>query len=219
MDQNLAEGEQPSKVNPSQPGTVVSSDNAESQNQTSSVLSQSADIATAPTEQQNNIVQSSPGTLPNSQSSGVGWTASEFIAHHKSAGWYTLLGLAALIVAAVVWLLTKDVFSSSLVFIGVLLLGVYGAHKPRELTYAVDDLGITIGRIHHSFGEFRSFSVISEGAFASIELVPLRRFAMYTTVYFEPADEDKIVKVLNTHLPIQEPRSDLVEQLMRRIRF
>lgn len=219
MDQNTATDEQPSKGNSSQFGAVVAPENTEGNNQSSSVLPQSTAIDAAPIEQQNNIVQSPPGTLPNSQSSGVSWTASEFIAHHKSAGWYSLLGLAALIVAAVVWLLTKDVFSSSLVFIGVLLLGVYGAHKPRELTYAVDDLGITIGRTHHSFGEFRSFSVLSEGAFSSIELVPLKRFAMYTTVYFEPVDEDKIIKVLNTHLPMEKPRNDLVEQLMHRIRF
>ena len=172
-----------------------------------------------PIEQQNNLFESPTSSSPAKHSDGVTWTASEFIAHHKSAGWYALLGLAALIVAAVVWLLTKDVFSSSLVFIGVLLLGVYGGHKPRELTYTLDDLGITIGRIHHSFGEFRSFSVVSEGAFASIELVPLKRFAMYTTVYFEPVDEDKIIKVLNTHLPMEKPRNDLVEQLMHRIRF
>jgi hypothetical protein len=219
MDQNPDSSDQPEKKDLSQSVRAMTFDNAESQNQVSSVLPQSSAVGTVPIEQQNNIVQSPASPLPNSQSNNVTWTASEFIAHHKTAGWYTLLGLAAVIVAAIVWLVDKDIFSAVLVFVGVLLLGVYGAHKPRQLTYSLDDLGIKIGQNHHTFSEFRSFSVVSEGAFASIELVPLRRFAMYTTVYFDPADEDNIINVLNTHLPMEEPRNDLVEQLMRRVRF
>ena len=219
MNQNPAPDDQPDEQSSFQPAGVVKSDNANDQNQVSSVLPQSSVVGTAPIEQKNNVVESTASSEPNQHPGGVTWTASEFIAHHKSFGWYSLLGLAAMIVAAVVWLLAKDIFSAALVFVGVLLLGVYGAHKPRQLTYNLDDLGITIGSSHHTFSEFRSFSVISEGAFASIELVPLRRFAMYTTVYFVPADEDKIINVLSTHLPMEKPRNDLVEQLMRRVRF
>lgn len=209
MDQNPVPDE---KTN-SQSGGVVTSDNIVGQNQPASALD------TERSEQPDNFTQAPASTLPSSQANSVSWTASEFIDHHKSAGWYFLLSLIALIIAAIVWFITRDIFSSSFVFIGILLLGVYGAHKPRQLTYAVDDLGITIGHMHHTFSEFRSFSVISEGAFSSIELVPLRRFAMYITVYFDPADEDKIIGVLSTHIPIQEPRNDLIEQLMRQIRF
>ena len=219
MDQNPATDDQPDKMGVGDSSSVVTSDAVANQNQVSPTSIQSPTIYEAQPEQQNNIAQSGVSSLPRSQPDGITWTASEFIAHHKSAGWYGLIGLVALIVAALVWLVTKDVFSSALVFIGVLLLGVYGAHKPRQLKYSLDGLGITIGINHHAFSEFRSFSVVSEGAFASIELVPLRRFAMYTTVYFDPADEDKIIKILSSHLSKEEPRNDLVEQLMRRIRF
>jgi hypothetical protein len=219
MDQNPAPDDQPDKQSGFQPASVVTSESITTPNQVSSVLPQSSVVDAAPIEQQNNFVESAASSPPNQSSDGVTWTASEFIAHHKSFGWYTLLGLAALVVAAVVWLVAKDIFSAALVFVGVLLLGVYGAHKPRQLTYNFDDQGITIGHMHHTFSEFRSFSVVSEGAFASIELVPLRRFAMYTTIYFDPADEDKIINVLSTHLPMEKPRNDLVEQLMRRVRF
>ena len=219
MDQNSATDDQLNKRGESESANVVTSDAVANKDQVSSVTLQSPNVDEAPAEQQNNIVQSTVPLAPSPRPVGVTWTASEFIAHHKSAGWYGLIGLVALIVAATVWLVTKDVFSSVLVYIGVLLLGVYGAHKPRQLTYSLDELGITIGSYHHAFSEFRSFSVVSEDAFASIELVPLRRFAMYTTVYFDPADEDKIIKVLSTHLPKEEPREDLLEQLMHRIRF
>jgi hypothetical protein len=219
MNQNPATDDQPDKMDVNETVRVVTSDAVANQNQVSPALTQTTTIDKASAEQQNSIVQSPASSVPSSQTNGVTWTASEFIAHNKSAGWYSLIGLVALILAVIVWFVSRDVFSSVLVFIGVLLLGVYGAHKPRQLTYSLDQLGIAIGNNHHAFSEFRSFSVVSEDAFASIELVPLKRFAMYTTVYFDPADEDRIVKVLSTHLSKEEPRNDLLEQLMRRIRF
>lgn len=219
MDEKSKPAEQTVLLSSVQPGEVITSDNNSNLNKPPQVVGPAPITSEPVTEHQNNGVQ--PESSPHSakDSEAVSWSASEFIAHHKSFGWYSLLGLTALVVAFVVWLLTKDVFSSGLVFVGVLLLGVYGAHKPRQLTYSLNNLGITIGSMHHTFSEFRSFSVVSEGAFASIELVPLRRFAMYTTVYFDPADEDKIISVLSTHLPMEQPRNDLVEQLMRRVRF
>jgi hypothetical protein len=213
MDQNLTPSDGSDGKTNFQSDNVVTSDDFASQNQPAPALN------AEPSSSPNNFAQTTVPALPDTQSNGISWTASEFIDHHKSAGWYFLLALFAIIVATIVWILTKDNFTSALVLAAFLLLGIYGAHKPRQLTYSVDELGITIGRTRHTFSEFRSFSVVSEGAFASIELVPLKRFSMYTTVYFDPADQGNIIDVLSTHLPIQEPRSDLIEQLMRRIRF
>jgi hypothetical protein len=180
--------------------------------------------ATKPSEQMD--YQDSNTTQPavsrtrsEEQDGGVTWTASEFIAHYKSPGWYALVGLAAALIGGLVWLTGRDIFMAVLVFVVVLLLGFYGAHKPRQLTYELDSQGLTIGARRHLFGEFRAFSVVSEGPFSSIELVPLRRFAMYVTIYFDPNDENKIIGVMSEHLPIEEPRNDLLEQLMHRVRF
>jgi hypothetical protein len=156
---------------------------------------------------------------PTATADSVTWSASEFVAHSKSFSWYAFIGLIALVIAAAIWLVTKDIFSGVLVFIGILLLGIYGAHKPRQLNYSLDDLGLTIGGRHYTFSEFRSFSVVSEGAFSGIELEPLKRFAMYVTFYFSPTDADRILKLLSEYLPMEEPRNDPIDQLMRRLRF
>ncbi len=161
-----------------------------------------------------------PGSIEDASSpDAIRWTASEFIAHSKSANWYLLLGLAAVLIATIIWLLTRDWFATGAVAVGILLLFVYAGRQPRQEQYMLDGYGITIGGRHHAFSEFRSFAVIPEGAFMSIEFTPLQRLATYTTVYCAPDDESRIVALLSEHLPMSEPHASLTDSLMRRIHF
>jgi len=150
---------------------------------------------------------------------GLSWTASEFIAHEKSASWYLSLAGVAVLGAALVYLLTRDVISAAVVLVGALFLGIYAARQPRQLEYRVDTAGIGIGPKRYGYEEFRSFSVAQEGAFSSIVFMPLKRFAPTTTIYYAPDDEDQIINLLAVRLPMEEHRGDAVENLMRRIRF
>lgn len=149
----------------------------------------------------------------------VSWTASEFIAHHKSPGWYFSVMLAAILVAGLVWLITKDVISASVVVIGTAAFAAYGARKPRQLQFSMDHFGVTVGTRHYQYEMFKSFSIIDEGAFSSIVLMPLKRFAPTTAMYYHPEDEDKILSILTEHLPLEERNHDMIDQFMSKIRF
>ncbi len=149
----------------------------------------------------------------------VSWTASEFITHRKTTSWYLLLGSAMIAIVLIVWFATTDVFATVTVAIGMLLLGIYAGRKPREQRYMLDDSGLTVGERHLWYAEFRSFSVNPEGELTCIEFTPLKRLALYTSVYFNSADEEKIVTVLSSHLPMEEPRNDFTDNLMRRLHF
>ncbi len=149
----------------------------------------------------------------------VTWTASEFIDHHKSTNWYLLLFVVAAVLAAAVFLLTKDIVSTVVVILGAILLGSYGARKPRQLQYKLDDSGLTIGAKQYPYRQFRSFAVVDEGAFSSIIFMPLKRFAMAVSVYYDPADEERIIDVLADILPMEEHRRDVVDDFLHRIRF
>lgn len=149
----------------------------------------------------------------------ITWTASEFIAHEKSAGWYGMLVLAALVLAAVVFLLTRDKISTGAVLVAALALAFYGARQPRQLRYMLSPQGLTIGEKYFPFDMFRSFAVMDEDHFSSIVFVPLKRFGQLTTIYFDPADEEKIVSLLSARLPIENRQHDVVDKFMKRIRF
>jgi hypothetical protein len=158
-------------------------------------------------------------TTDTKRTQTVTWTASEFIAHAKSIGWYTSLVIAAIAIAAVVLFITKDVVSVGVVIIGAILLGIYGGHQPRQLEYQLNANGLNIGQKHLGYNQFRSFSVIPEDAFDSIVFMPLKRFAVPTTIYFAPEDKDKIVSMLADRLPFEERGHDAIDRLMQRIRF
>jgi hypothetical protein len=149
----------------------------------------------------------------------ISWTASEFIAHEKKANWYGMLALCAFGLAALILLLTRDFISAIIVIFGAVLFGIYADRKPRQLPYQLSHHGLRIGSRHFELQQFRSFSVVQEGAFSSIVLMPLKRFAPITTIYYPPEDEDQIIDVLSTQLPYAEHSHDFIERLMHRIRF
>jgi hypothetical protein len=149
----------------------------------------------------------------------VSWTASEFVAHEKSAGWYGGLVAVACVVAALIYLLTRDIISTVVVLVCAGAFGILGRKKPRQLQYHLDSSGITIGSRRYTYEMFRSFSVVPEGAFSSIVFMPLKRFAPLTTIYYAPEDESKIITILTDRLPFEERKAAAIDSLMKRVRF
>lgn len=150
----------------------------------------------------------------------VSWTASEFIAHDKSSGWYLLLALGAAVLAVLVYLFTHgDKVSTAVVVIVAITFGILAARKPRELEYGVDGSGIHIGEKFYPYSGFRSFSIVQEEAVESIWFMPLKRFMPPLTLYFDPDDGEKIVDVLAQFLPLENQQVDMVDKLMHRLRF
>lgn len=170
------------------------------------------DLYEAPATLQNNVQTNNDGAIT--------WTASEYIGHEKSAAWYMLLFLVAVIIAAAVYFITsKDIMSVIVVMIAAFIFGIYAARPPRTLQYGIDDYGISIGKKLYPYSDLKAFSVTGEGAFASITFMPMKRFMPPLSIYFDPQEEDKIVSALSLCLPIEEPRRDPIDRLMRKIRF
>ncbi len=149
----------------------------------------------------------------------ITWTASEYIAHQKTAQWYVKLGVSAIVLAFLVWLITKDKISAAVVMIGAAVLGGYGARPPRELQYQLDFDSLTIGNKPYPLDAFKSFSIDDNQAFSSVNLIPLKRFAPGLTIYYSLDDEEQIVNILSKRLPLEEHRADPIDTLMHRIRF
>lgn len=149
----------------------------------------------------------------------VQWTASEFIAHDKAAGWYVVLGLVATIAAGATLLITRDKITAGMVVIVAVLFGVMAARKPRELSYEVNDHGIQVGDKMYPYAGFKSFSIVRESGIDSIWFLPLQRFKPGLSIYFAPQDEDAIANTIAQFLPIAPRELDAVDKLMHRIHF
>lgn len=149
----------------------------------------------------------------------ITWTASEYIAHEKSAGWYLMLAVAAALAAGLAFLFTGDLVTVGIIPIVAIIFGIFASRKPEVLTYQIDQSGVTIGRKHYPYESFRSFAIQEEGAIDSIFLVPMQRFMPGLSIYFPPDQEDPIVDTLGNYLPHEERPPDVVDKLMRKVRF
>ncbi len=153
------------------------------------------------------------------QSETIEWTASEFIDHSKSFRWYLALAGITIALAALIFLITKDKISTIVVLVVGILLGIYGARKPKEINYKLNGDGLMVSDKTYPLANYSSFSVIEEGAFRTLAFMPVRRFGLMITVHYDPSDEDKIMNLLGKYLPMDERKKDLLDNLLWKIRF
>ena len=157
--------------------------------------------------------------VPMPQVPAVDWTASEYVAHEKSPSWYTTLGVGSGVLIVIVYIITKDFLASVVILLSCIAVGVYAARKPATKNYRIDEKGIQVDDRLHPYMEFRSFSVVEEGAIDSVWIKPLKRFAPIVVMYFAPEDEQKIIDTLANFLPQEVRELDAVDRLTRRLRF
>jgi hypothetical protein len=130
-----------------------------------------------------------------------------------------MLLVGGVLLAAVAYLLTKDITTLVIIIFSAVLLAVLGGRKPKVLSYALDEQGLTIGERTYAYTKFKSFSVIDEGAVSSISLNPNERFSLGVSVYYDPADEQRIVDTLAAYLPFEDREHAMIDRFMSRVRF
>lgn len=149
----------------------------------------------------------------------IEWTASEYIKHARGTGWYIVLILATVVLTAVVYFLTKDIFAAVITVVVGIVVGVFSLNKPKEITYRLSADGFTAGDKQYSFSEFKSFAIIREGDLYSLNLMSIKKFMPVISAYFAAKDEERIVNMLGQYLAYEERGLDQIERLTRRLRF
>lgn len=149
----------------------------------------------------------------------VSWTASEYIEHKKGLGWYLMLILGAIIITGALYWLTKDIVSSVIVIVLIIVFAVVANRKPRVMEYRLDRNGLAIGNKFYAYVDFKSFTMEEIGPVKNITFLPLKRFMPPISVYFAPQDEPKITNALSQFLPYEQRSPDAVDRFMRSIRF
>jgi len=149
----------------------------------------------------------------------ISWSASEFIAHQKSLRWYGALGLGAVIIAALTYLITRDKITTGVVIFIALIFGFAASRKPRVMEYRVNASGLQVGPKFFPYSELKSFSIMEEGAFSNIMFTPLKRFMPPIVIYYEPQDEESIATVLARYLPMEHREQGVIDTITTRIRF
>ncbi len=146
------------------------------------------------------------------------WQASEFVHNHKSIGWYAALwGVVAVLVLGA-GLLHLWLYIGVFLVMGVAVM-VYARMPPRTMTYELSNEGVHVDGKLFPFSDFRSFGVIPDEEWHSIDLEPTKRFSPRMVLLFNTEDLDSIVGHLELHLPRQDRELDLVERATKFLRF
>ena len=163
--------------------------------------------------------QQHPSPEQGQGESAIVWTASEYLEHQKSGGWYLRGWMAIIFIALLAYVFNHDIFSPiAVVVLGAILMFI-ARRKPRTLQYAVDEHGVSVGNTHYGYDSFTSFSVIKEDTIESILLFPQKRFAQGISLYFAPEDGQRIFDTISTYLPIVEKDKDPLDRFLHKIRF
>lgn len=163
--------------------------------------------------------ESAPPPKQPSGSSSITWTATEYAHHDRGLGWYILLVLATIGLAAGVYFITKDYFATGAIVALGIIVGVYAIRKPSQVTYELTDDGLKIGQKFFSFGQFRSFSVIRSEGPSYVSLMPLKKLMPPVEAYFAAQDEEKITDLLGKHLPYDEKKVSSIDRLSHKLRL
>lgn len=147
------------------------------------------------------------------------WSASEYVAHQKSASWFAILGVASAILGLIVYLATGSPLSTFVVVLVCLSIAVFAARKPQVIPYELGDHGVKVGPRFYPYAQFKSFSVVDEGAISCIWLRSLKKYQPTVAMYFAPEDENTIVDRLSFFLPHEERAPDAFDRVSQRFRF
>lgn len=150
---------------------------------------------------------------------GITWRSAEFMAHDKDTAWYAATALGSVVIAVIVYILNRDLVTAAIILFALIGLAYFSGRKPREQDFAVVYEGIQVGNNFYPFSDFRSFSLSEDPSATSIILTPMKRFMPAVNIYVPTDYEERVVGFIAEILPLEQHKPDLVEVLMRRIRF
>ena len=165
-------------------------------------------------------VEAVPTAQPaQSAVAAIEWQASEYITREKNTLWFVLLGVVAVVLAALALFLIKDITFAILIVVMAVAVGLFARRPARDLSYRLSYDGLTINGKFFAFQDYRAFGVVQEGALYSITLLPRKRFAPGVNVYFPPEQGEQIVDMFGAVLPMEHIKQDFIDRLSEKLHF
>jgi len=147
------------------------------------------------------------------------WKAPEFVYSKKTTKWYAYLVLITLVLIVLYRLISKDIVTPILIILMSFIFGYYGTKKPQTIKYSVGPEGISVGNKNFSIDSLKSYSVQDYNNLSVVIFVPVKRFATLITLYYKPEDEDKVLGFIETVVPFDDRKEDVIDRFSRHIGF
>lgn len=146
------------------------------------------------------------------------WESPEDDYREKGGTWFTILGLIALVIAAVFY--WQKLYSGALVVIAAAFaLGAMARTKPRNIKAAMYPDGIIVSGRAYRYNQFKSFGIIN-GEVPKVKFDLIGKYTGEVIVPLKNVDVGQAKLYLKKHLPENEEVSeDWTDWFNRLIRF
>jgi hypothetical protein len=149
----------------------------------------------------------------------IRWVAPEFVQDHKDSTWYGAYTLGTILLAAIIFIFTRDFVSTGVVILAIAGLMVFASRKPGEQQYAFGEGAVQVGNKMYHLEDFKAFSIDEQSLVPSVTLLPLKRFLPPITLYMPSEVEPLVTDRLAVYLPVEQHKLDAVDGLLKRLRF
>lgn len=147
----------------------------------------------------------------------IQWQAPEYVQERRSPWWFVIFWVIVAIIMAIAAFLIQSISFVVLVPVMAAALMLYSHRPPRELNYVLSSKGLYINEKLHALSEFRSFGIAKDEAIPSLVLTPTKRFRPALTVHFPVEYGEEIIDALGARIPMQEPKLDVFDKLIRKL--
>jgi len=145
----------------------------------------------------------------------IRWTAPEFEYYEKSATWYWLSGIVALVIVAAAFLQRNFLFAIFVVLAEVLVIQ-FGKKQPKEIEYKLDHRQLEIdGKRVYSYETLMGFSMID----GELILRKKSKMSSLIKVLVHERDYDRMKQFLQQFLPEIEYEESLTDHISRWLKF
>jgi len=149
----------------------------------------------------------------------LSWNAPEFTFTNKPAGWYFLLILFFVALSGLA-IYTKQYLTIILFALMATALIIYARRKPRMLNYSITTHAVHVGEKAYPFDNFSSFYEVSDYGQRVLELVPAKQFGTLVSLPIQDQNQETTAEeLLGSVLPKVPARNDLIDRLLRTLRF
>ena len=163
--------------------------------------------------------------MQNGDGAVITWSAKESGGRKRGTLWYLLIIGVILALAGgafLIWWFTDGWQFWTTVGLAIVIfvtLIIINKQSGQTIGYSLDDNGVTINSNFEPYDSFRAFSVTHDGQDWTVNLIPVKRMSLETTLFVPKDKGEAIVDMLGKYLPMEDSSLHFVDQLSDRFKL
>ena len=149
----------------------------------------------------------------------INWQAQDMIIGEKNKTWYIGLAIVAAVLFAVSYFMESWSFAVLVAVSIAAIIATRQSSRTKTVSYSLSTRGVYVNNLFYPYEDFKYFGILRETGVYSIVLVPKKRFAPSTSIYFSKEYGEKITDIIGQRLPMEEVKHDIIDRIIRKIKL